>query len=50
MKYEEIEHILETYSLADIAEYNSITEADILLFLVEEDFVDLPPVKPLEFD
>lgn len=42
--------ILETYSLTEILELNNLTDEDCLEFLVEENFVDLPDVKPLEFE
>jgi hypothetical protein len=47
--YKEIESILQTYSLEDILDYNELTEEDALLFLVEEEFVELPNVQPLDF-
>lgn len=41
--------ILETYSIEDILELNDLTTEDCLEFLVEEGFVSLPEIKPLEF-
>lgn len=41
--------ILETYTLSEILEMNDLTEEDCLEFLVEEEFLELPEVKPLEF-
>lgn len=41
--------ILETYSLEDILELNDLTPEDCLEFLVEEGYVDLPEIKPLDF-
>ncbi len=48
--YDVIEHLLETYSLTDILELNDLTEADALRFLVDEDFIELPDIKPLDFE
>jgi hypothetical protein len=48
--YKEIESILQTYSLEDILDYNELTEEDALLFLVEEEFLELPDVKPCDFE
>lgn len=45
-----IEKVLCTYSLEDILELNELTEADVLYFLVEEEFVTLPKPAPLDFD
>lgn len=39
--------MLEVMSLQDILEINDLSEADVLLFLVEEEFLELPDVKPL---
>ena len=41
---------LDTYSLEEILELNDKSEEDCLEFLVEERFIDLPKIKPLEFD
>ena len=41
---------LETYTLEDILELNDKTLEDCLEFLVEEKFVKLPIIKPLDFD
>lgn len=49
-KYKEIEDILQTYSLTEILEYNSLSEEDALLFLLEEEFLELPEIQPLEFE
>lgn len=38
------------YSLEDILEQNDLTTEDALEFMVEEEFLALPPVTPLEFD
>ena len=42
--------ILNTYSIEDILELNDLTTEECLEFLHEEGFVDLPDIKPLEFD
>lgn len=41
--------ILEVYTLEEILELNDKTEEDCLEFLVEEKYVELPKIKPLEF-
>lgn len=41
---------LELYSLEDILEYNDITPEDALEFLVEQGYVNLPEIEPLEFE
>jgi hypothetical protein len=41
--------ILETYTFSEILELNDLTEADVLEYLVEKGFVDLPELLPLEF-
>lgn len=42
--------ILDVYSIEDILELNDVTTEDCLEFLVEEGFVNLPKIKPLEFE
>ena len=42
--------ILETYSLEDILELNDLTAEECLEFLVDEGYVDLPEIKPLDFE
>ena len=44
------EALLETYTLTELIELNDLTEADALRFLVEEEFIELPDIKPLDFD
>ena len=39
--------LLETYSIEEILELNDLTAEDLLEFLVEEGFVELPEIKPL---
>jgi len=41
--------MLDTYTLEDILNYNDLTPADALVYLVEEEFLILPKIKPLEF-
>jgi hypothetical protein len=42
------EKYLETYSLEEILELNEKTEAEVLLFLVEEEFLELPTIRPVD--
>lgn len=42
--------VLETYSLEEILELNDLTLEDCLEFLVEEGYVELPDIKPLDFE
>lgn len=42
--------ILEAYTIEDILELNDKTTEDCLEFLVEEAFISLPDVQPLEFE
>lgn len=42
--------VLETYSLEEILELNDLTAEDCLEFLVEEGYIALPEIKPLEFE
>ena len=44
---EEIENILACYTLTEIFEMNQLEEVDVLFFLVEEEFLELPTPKPL---
>lgn len=47
---EEAEHLLETYSFEYLLDLNDLTEADALLFLLEEGFIEPPEIKPLDFE
>jgi hypothetical protein len=38
------------YSLEDILELNDTTSEEALEFMVEEEFITLPMIKPLEFE
>jgi hypothetical protein len=46
----EIDNVLQTYELSDILELNELTEADLLLFVVEQGFLKLPNPEPLDFE
>jgi hypothetical protein len=45
-----IDCVLEVYSLTEVIEQNDLTEEDVLRFLVEQEFVELPDPKALDFD
>ncbi len=42
--------LLEVYTLEELLELNDKTEEDCLEFLVEENFIELPKIKPLDFE
>ncbi len=42
--------LLEVYTLEELLELNDKTEEECLEFLVEEKFIKLPNIKPLDFD
>jgi hypothetical protein len=42
--------VLDTYTLEEILELNDKTSEDCLEFLVEEGYIDLPSIKPLDFE
>ena len=42
--------IPETYTFAEILEMNDISESDVLEFLVERGYVNLPELLPLVFN
>jgi hypothetical protein len=44
---EEVENILEVYTLEEVFELNDLTEADVLFFLITEGFVTFPDPRPL---
>ena len=46
---QDIENLLDVYTFEDILDLNDLTEADVLLFLVDQGFVNLPKIKPLNF-
>lgn len=45
-----IDKYLETYTLEEILELNELTENEVLLYLVEQEFVQLPNPKPCDLD
>ena len=50
MNEHEIEGVLDCYTLEEILEYNDLSLQDALLFLVEQEFLELPKYRPLEFE
>lgn len=42
--------ILDVYSIEELLELNDLTTEDLLIYLVEEGYLSLPSIKPLEFD
>lgn len=48
LSIEEIDKILECYSLEQIIQLNDLTEAEVLLILVEEDVLKLPSILPVD--
>ena len=50
MKLEDIENILQTYTLEEILEINDLSQEDLLYFLVEHDYVELPNPRPLDVE
>jgi hypothetical protein len=42
--------ILSCYSITELLELNDKSEEELLIFLVEEGYLSLPEVTPLEFD
>lgn len=44
------EVILDVYSLEEILELNDKTTEECLEFLIEEGYVNLPRIKPLDFE
>lgn len=45
-----IERLLETYTLEEVLEENELSEADALLYLVEQEFVHLPKILPVDYE
>lgn len=45
---QEIEKYLRTYSLEEIFEINELTEEDVLYYLVEQEFLELPDPSPVD--
>jgi hypothetical protein len=50
LEYATAENILQTYSLPDILDWNGLTEADVLCFLVEEEFLEIPNPRPVDIE
>lgn len=44
------EKYLGTYSLEEILEINGVTEGEVLEFLVTQDFLSLPDIKPVDLN
>ena len=44
---EDIEHILETYTIEDILELNDLSPSDVLYYLSETDYIELPTPEPV---
>ena len=44
---ERARQILETYPLEEILENNDLTEADVLVILIEQGVIELPETQPL---
>lgn len=43
-----LEKLLECYTLEQIIQLNDLTEAEVLLILVEEDVLKLPSILPVD--
>jgi hypothetical protein len=48
--YKQIENILQTYEFSEILDLNDLTEEDVLYYLVEQEFIDLPNPRPIDLD
>jgi hypothetical protein len=46
--FHEVECYLKTYSLEEIFELNDLTVEDVLIYLVEQGFIDLPDPSPID--
>lgn len=46
----QIDKYLETYTLDEILELNELTESEVLEFLVDEEFIQLPSPAPCDLD
>lgn len=44
-----IERILGTYDFSEILELNDLTEEEVLLYLVEQEYLTLPNPKPADY-
>jgi hypothetical protein len=47
MSVEELENILEVYTLEEIAELNDLSPSEVLQFLVDQEFIELPEILPI---
>jgi hypothetical protein len=47
--YRQIETILQTYDLQEIFDENGLSDEDVLYFLVEQEFLELPDPKPIDY-
>lgn len=48
MKYEDIERLLDTYSLTEILELNELTETDVLYHLINSNYIKVPEPVPVD--
>jgi hypothetical protein len=46
----ELNNLLDVYTLTEIFEMNDLTEADVLRYLEEQEFIILPDPEPLDFE
>lgn len=44
----DLSKVLETYSLQEIIEQNDLLEEEVLEFLIEEEFLKLPSLLPVD--
>lgn len=42
--------ILEVYSITELLELNDKSEEELLTFLVEDGYLTLPEIRPIDFD
>ncbi len=47
--FRKAENILSTYSLEEILDWNELSEADILCFLLDEEYLEIPDPKPVDY-
>jgi hypothetical protein len=45
-----VERVLETYTLSEIIEDNELTEEEVLQFLLEQEFIKLPLILPVDIN
>lgn len=46
----DVESVLQTYSLEEIFELNDLTEEEVLTFLLQQEFIELPDFLPIDLD